>query len=71
MVKVYVILGVYIEEKSVFFNLVVFVVIVVLVFIGYIEKVIRDKKSIKNILIRIFFFGEYLLYFGGGFKIIY
>ncbi len=71
MAKVYATPGVYIEEKSAFPNSAVPVATAVPAFIGYTEKAIRDKKSTKNIPIRISSFGEYLLYFGGGPKITY
>lgn len=71
MAKVYATPGVYIEEKSAFPNSAVPVATAVPAFIGYTEKAIRNKKSIKNIPTRISSFGEYLFYFGGGPKIKY
>ncbi len=71
MAKVYATPGVYIEEKSAFPNSAVPVATAVPAFIGYTEKAIRDKKSLKNVPTRISSFGEYLKYFGGGPKIKY
>ncbi|MEZ5040916.1 MAG: phage tail sheath subtilisin-like domain-containing protein [Saprospiraceae bacterium] len=71
MAKVYNTPGVYIEENSAFPNSVVPVNTAVPAFIGYTEKAIQDKKSIKNIPTRISSYGEYLMYFGEGPKITY
>lgn len=71
MSKIYATPGVYIEEKSVFQNSVVPVATAVPAFVGYTEKAVRNKKSLKNEPTRISSLGEYLLYFGEGPKITY
>lgn len=71
MAKVYATPGVYIEEKSAFPNSAVPIATAVPAFIGYTEKAIRDKKSLKNVPAKISSFGEFLLYFGGGPAITY
>ncbi len=71
MSKIYATPGVYIEEKSAFPNSSVPVATAVPAFVGYTEKAMSNKKSLKNVPTRISSFGEYLLYFGGGAKITY
>lgn len=65
MAKVLATPGVYIEEKSAFPNSAVPVATAVPAFIGYTEKAMWNKKSLKNVPTRLSSFGEYLLYFGG------
>ena len=57
--------GVYIEEKSAFGNSVVPVATAIPVFIGYTEQASFDGKSLKNELVKIGSFVDYLTFFGG------
>ena len=71
MSKIYTTPGVYIEEESAFPNSIVPVATAVPAFVGYTEKAMRSKSSLKNVPTRISSFGEYILYFGGGPKVTY
>lgn len=71
MSKIYATPGVYIKEKSAFPNSAVPVPTAVPAFVGYTEKAIQNKRSLKNVPTKISSFEEYLLYFGGGPKITY
>lgn len=66
MAQVHATPGVYIEEKSAFPNSAVPVATAVPAFIGYTEKAIRNKTSVKYKPTKISSFGEYLIYFGAG-----
>ncbi len=65
MAKVYATPGVYIEEKSAFPNSAVPVATAVPAFIGYTEKALIGKKSLKGVPTRISSYNEFLQFFGG------